>query len=352
MALNTLSEEAPRTSTCPPPCTLLCPDTPATPAVSVVVPTYNRPHMLKRCLDALLGQENVAGDVEILIVDDARSAEQEAMLQEYLHRLGPIMVRYLRPPGTAHGPAAARNTGWRSARAPLIAFTDDDTLPDSNWLSEGVLAMVPGVDAAWGHVVVPLRDNPTDAERNMAGLHGAEFVTANCFVRREALSRVGGFDERFERAWREDSDLHFTLLEAGCRIVAAPRAIVTHPARTAPPGTSIRQHCNLFFEALLYKKHPRLYRERISAGPPRDYYVIAIAALIALAGMLAKLAPLTGVAALVWFALTLRLTARRLWGTSRSWLNVADIVVSSALIPLVAVFWRLAGAVRFRVLFV
>lgn len=325
---------------------------PTTLAISVVMPTCRRPQLLLRCLHALLAQKPIHGGFEIIVVDDARSPEQEAALESYVRRSGTsISVRYLVPPKSARGPAAARNAGWRAASGEIIAFTDDDTIPTPNWLREGLRAMVPGVDAAWGHVIVPLQDEPTDAERNTAGLHGAEFVTANCLVRREALVQIGGFDERFKRPWREDSDLHFMLLENGCRVVAAPRAIVIHPARVAPPGTSIQQHRNLLFEALLFKKHPRLYREKISAAPPTAYYLTVIAVLLTLAGLAGGHPVFAASAAMVWLMLTIRLAVRRLRGTSRSMMNVADIVVSSTVIPLVAVFWRLAGAVRFRVPF-
>lgn len=325
---------------------------PTTLVLSVVMPTCRRPQLLLRCLHALLAQKPIPGGVEILVVDDARSPEQKAALESYVRRSGTsISVRYLTPPESAHGPAAARNAGWRAACGEIIAFTDDDTIPTPNWLREGLRAMVPGVDAAWGHVIVPLQDEPTDAERNTAGLHGAEFVTANCFIRREALSLIGGFDERFKRPWREDSDLYFMLLEAGCRVVSAPKAIVIHPARLAPPGTSIKQHRNLLFEALLFKKHPRLYREKISAAPPLAYYLTVGAAFLALAGLAGGQPAFAASAAMVWLILTIHLAVRRLRGTSRSLLNVADIIVSSTVIPLVAVFWRLAGAVRFRVPF-
>jgi GT2 family glycosyltransferase len=325
---------------------------PTTLAISVVVPTCRRPQLLLRCLHALLAQKPIHGGLEIVVVDDARSPEQKAALESYVRRSGTsISVRYLSPPDSARGPAAARNAGWRAASGEIIAFTDDDTIPTPNWLPEGLRAMVPGVDAAWGHVIVPLQDEPTDAERNTAGLHGAEFVTANCFVRREALLHIGGFDERFKRPWREDSDLHFMLLEHGCKVVAAPRAIVIHPARLAPPGTSIQQHRNLLFEALLFKKHPRLYREKISAAPPVAYYLTVVAGMLTLAGVVAGQPVFAASAAMVWLMLTIRLAVRRLRGTSKSLLNVADIVISSTVIPLVAVFWRLAGAVRFRVPF-
>ncbi|ANQ84991.1 glycosyltransferase family 2 protein [Azoarcus olearius] len=322
------------------------------PVVSVVVPTYQRPRQLLRCLHALFTQQGVPGRVEILVVDDARSPQQRSAVETYARRSGTrATVRYLQPPEGARGPAAARNAGWRAARGEIIAFTDDDTIPAHDWLREGLRAMRPGVTAVWGDVIVPLPDYPTDAERNTAGLDGAEFVTANCFVRRAALLAAGGFDERFKRPWREDSDLYFTLLEAHHAVIPAPAAIVIHPARQAPPGTSIRQHRNLVFDALLYKKHRRLYRQKIAARPPLSYYLTVVAAFTAFGALLGGASTVAATAVGAWCALTLGLALRRLRGTSLAWHNVADIVVSSTVIPLVAVFWRLAGAVRYRVLF-
>src|SRR5207248_10211948 len=96
----------------------------------------------------------------------------------------------------AHGPAAARNAGWRAARGEVIAFTDDDTVPDPGWLRAGVAALE-SADAAWGRIRVPLALPPTDYERNEAGLEAAEFATANAFCRRAVLEAVGGFDVGF-----------------------------------------------------------------------------------------------------------------------------------------------------------
>jgi GT2 family glycosyltransferase len=144
-------------------------------------------------------------------------------------------VRYVPVRGN-HGPAAARNVGWRAAGAPLVAFTDDDTVPGKDWLAAGLAAFDsdPEVAAVTGRTVVPLPPRPTDYQRNEAGLESAEFITADCFCRRDVLEAVGGFDERFTDAWREDSDLHFALLERGAKVVRADKAVVVHPVRPAP----------------------------------------------------------------------------------------------------------------------
>jgi cellulose synthase/poly-beta-1,6-N-acetylglucosamine synthase-like glycosyltransferase len=253
--------------------------------------------------------------------------------------------------GGGQGPAAARNVGWRVARGEIIAFTDDDCIPARDWLRAGVAALGEEVAGAAGRVVVPLTGTPTDYERDAAQLAQAEFVTANCFYRRAALAAAGGFDERFTRAWREDSDLYFTLLERQARLVHAPEAVVVHPVRPAPWGISLRQQRKSLFNALLYKKHPALYRQRIQPAPPWRYYAIVGALLAALGGALAGRRRAALGAASVWLLLTGRFCAQRLGGTSHAPRHVAEMIVTSALIPPLSIYWRMRGGMRFRVFF-
>lgn len=319
--------------------------------VSVVIPTYRRPELLDRCLSALVAQELDASSFEVIVADDAASDEARRQVESRADRSRPP-VRYI-PVTASQGPAGARNAGWRAARGEIIAFTDDDTIPDPGWLRGGLAAFAadPEIDAATGRVVVPLPEDPTDYQRNEAGLEGAQFVTANCFVRRAALEAIGGFDERFTAAWREDSDLHFNLLRTGRRIVAAPGAIVVHPVRPAPWGISLRQQKKSRFDALLYKKHPQLYRDRIRATPPWTYYGAVGSIAAALAGAAAGSIPLAVAGAGAWLLLTGRFCARRLRRTSRAPRHVAEMIVTSALIPPLSIFWRLYGALRFGVLY-
>ncbi len=318
--------------------------------VSVVVPTYQRPDLLNRCLAALLTQDFDPQGYEIVVADDGVSEETRALVLRRAISLPQAHLRYVAVTGT-HGPAAARNTGWRHARGAIIAFTDDDCVPQPNWLSAGVAALTRDVAAVCGRIVVPLPIQPTDYERDVSGLERAEFATANCFCRRQALRAVGGFDERFTMPWREDSDLHFTFLERGYRMASAPDAVVVHPARYGNWNVGLRQHRKIMFNALLYKKHPMLYRERVQPAPPWQYYGIVAALLFALiaAASLHGLLALAGLA--LWALMTAHFFARRLRHTSRHPRHVLELIVTSALIPPVAVFWRLVGAVKFRVAF-
>jgi cellulose synthase/poly-beta-1,6-N-acetylglucosamine synthase-like glycosyltransferase len=318
--------------------------------VSVVVPTYRRPELLERCLRALLAQQVEPAEYEVLVCDDAIDPPTGRLVSA-LATTSSVAMRYL-PVTRRHGPAAARNLGWRAARGGIIAFTDDDTIPQPGWLRAGLAAFgdpsVVGVD---GPVEVPLPANPTDYERDAAGLTRGEFVTANCFYRRGALEQVGGFDERFSAPWREDSDLQFRVMQTGGRLIRAPGARVVHPVRPARWGVSLQQQAKSRFNALLFKKHPRLYRERIQATPPWRYYGAVGSLLVACAGLLA-VRPATALAGLgAWLVLTATFCAQRLRGTSGSISHLAEMALTSALIPPLAVYWRLRGALEHRVVF-
>lgn len=322
------------------------------PEVSVVVPTWRRPAMLERCLAALVRQTLDTRRYEIVVCDDGPDEATRASVERIAdaHRARGLQVRYL-PITATQGPAGARNVGWREARGEIIAFTDDDTIPDARWLEAGLAAMGDGACAASGAIVVPLPERPTDYEYDASGLARAEFATANVFVRKDALISVDGFDERFTSAWREDSDLQFSLMAAGGRIVKAADALVVHPVRPARWGVSLSQQRKSAFEALLYRKHPALYRERIASTPPLAYYASTAAAAAGVAGALAQLPLVAGGGALVWLALTLRFFLLRMRGRSRAWRHVSEMAATSALIPFLSIYWRLRGAFRYRTWF-
>ncbi len=314
--------------------------------MSVVIPTCDRPELLARSLRALAGQD-FAGEWEVIVVDDGSGGG--LVVPEGLSL--PVEWKLLRTSGH-RGPATARNVGWRAARGEIIAFTDDDTIPAPDWLTAGHAAFRRGVLAVAGRVEVPLPPEPTDHELNEAGLATAEFVTANCFVRRAVLEALGGFDEAFRAAWREDSDLHFRLLrrcaETGERLTATTAAVVVHPVRPAPWGVSLRQQRKAMFNALLWKKHPLLYRLRIQNQPPWHYYAAVLGCLACILAAMAGWSTIAWGAGAVWVAATGFFFLRRATRTRRRW---GELALTSALIPFLSVFWRLRGAVRFRAWF-
>jgi hypothetical protein len=114
---------------------------------------------------------------------------------------------------------------------------------------------------------------------------------------------------------------------------------------------SVKQQRKAVFDALLYRKHPRLFTRLVRPARPTLYYPIVIALVVAVIGVGARVPSLALGGWTAWTALTGLFVARRLRGTSCSPRHVAEMVVTSAVIPPLSLFWRLRGAVRHRVLF-
>lgn len=318
--------------------------------ISIVVPTYNRPDLLDRCLAALTSQLFDTTRYEIIVVDDGPHRATQVVAKKWRQRMeitGPRIV-YL-PSDGPHGPAAARNRGWHQASGELVAFTDDDTIPYRDWLAKGLAAFDGSVQAAWGRIVMPIDHKPTDYERDAKNLENAEFVTANCFCLKSLLIELGGFDERFRLAWREDADLYFRLLQSNARIAHVPEAVVEHPIRPASWGVSLSQQKKVQFDALLFKKHRELYRRKIRSHARWDYYAVTICLAVMPVAAILDYGWISLAACLWWAIFTARFCMQRLRGTVLSLSHVAEMLLTSILIPPLAVYWRLVGIIRFRV---
>lgn len=313
--------------------------------VSVVIPTYRRPKPLLKCLKALVLQKFDQRLFEIIVVSDGPDELTGELLKTW------PQVRYFATP-VKSGPAAARNYGWLNAKGRLIAFTDDDCIPSPDWLWAFYDHHLANTNAAFsGRTIVPISEKPTDYERNVAGLQTADFITANCCCPKKILAMTGGFDEQFTMAWREDSDLEFKLIEANIPIHKVPDAVVTHPVRQAQWGISIKEQRKTMYNALLYKKYPHLYRKKIQSTGPVHYYAIIVAALVALAGLLLNMPDLTKVGLILWLCLSSLFIIKRLRSTTLAFDHLAEMVITSILIPFLSVYWQFYGAVKYRVLF-
>lgn len=318
------------------------------PRVSVIIPTFRRPRLLARCLASLVDQELPLTDYEIIVCDDGPN-QRTAAVADRFSKL--CRIRYV-PVTMTRGPAAARNAGAAAANGKILAFIDDDCIADWQWLSRGLAEFDnAGVSAVTGKVIVPCRFPLTDYQRNESGLSMAEFVTANLLLRKCVFNELGGFDASFTMAWREDSDLHFRLIERGRKIVHAETAVVRHPVRAACWGISVLQQRKCMFDALLFKKHPELYRIKISSLPPLIYYG-AVFSMVAALFFLLSARPLPAVYAFAaWLVFTGCFLAKRLSHTSKTPGHVAEMLVTSIAIPFLSTFYRLYGGYRFRVLF-
>src|SRR5580704_16563823 len=96
------------------------------PIYSVVIPHYQQPDLLERCLQSLMAQEN-APPFEVIVVDNASKEMPTAICV----RFGEVRLLL----ETTKGPGPARNKGAREARSPVIVFLDADSVVDPDWLA-------------------------------------------------------------------------------------------------------------------------------------------------------------------------------------------------------------------------
>ena len=320
--------------------------------IAVVMATFRRPEMLLRCLGCLAKQTVPSSLFEVIVVSDGPDESTEKSIASFTLRHPGMHLRFCALP-VKSGPAAARNAGWQFADAQLIAFTDDDCMPSETWL-ENYLNAAKEAEANFaftGQVVVPVPNLPTDYEKNIAGLETADFVTANCCCPKHILKQVGGFDTRFEAAWREDSDLHFNLLKNGVKLQKIDNAVVVHPVRPAPWGVSLREQKKSMFNALLFKKHPAYYRQLIAAGPVWRYYMIILSFLLAVIAFTGGANTAGTLFLILWLSGVLRFMFLRLNGTAKTPSHVAEMFVTSLIIPFTSIFWTLYGSMKYKVLF-
>lgn len=320
--------------------------------LSVIIPSYKRPELLKRCLHSLVLQDFPPDDYEIIVITDGIDQNSHRSVEECRAKtLFSNIFCYSLP--VKKGPAAARNAGWQMARGSLILFTDDDCIASQQWIKTYYAAFeyyrVTPI-AFCGKVIVPRPANPTDFELNTSHLETADFITANCACSRNALEKVHGFDEQFTMAWREDSDLHFKLLKKNVPVFKIEEAVIFHPVRKAPWGVSLREQKKSMFNALLFKKHPRLYKEKISSSILWNYYLMIFLLPGAFAAIFFNEKLLAIIFFSSWMFLLAKFIYKRLVNTSKSLIHISEMVATSILIPFLSVYWNLYGAFKFKVL--
>ena len=221
-----------------------------------MVATYGRAALLPRLLGALAG-EVVTGGLEVIVVDDASPDDTPAVLEALVARY-PIL-RVVRQPKNA-GPATARNVGWRMATAPLLAFTDDDCIPQRGW-ANALLEALLDADLVQG-VTLPNPDQVANIgpfSRTLEVTSDSGFYqTCNMGYRRELLERVGGFDERFPDPAGEDTDLAWRAIGTGATARFVPDAVVYHDIRPSSFRTHVADLRRWRSVVLVAKRHPEL----------------------------------------------------------------------------------------------
>ena len=200
------------------------------PFVSVIVPVYNDQTGIARCLDALRSQTYPDDLFEVLVVDNGSTDDTRAAIREFDVEL---LVE-----DEIQGSYAARNRGIEDAAGSVLAFTDADCTPDSNWIEAGVETLqAEDADLVGGRVVFDFSAQKTAAERfdasvnmrNDQSVRDGVAKTANVFVRRTVVDDIGLFPSHLPSG----GDVHWTqaATDSGYRLVYGEQAIVHHPSR-------------------------------------------------------------------------------------------------------------------------
>ena len=231
------------------------------PLASVVVPTRDRRDRLARLLAALGDQEH-APPFEVIVVDDASVDDTDAWLRQ--RHADPFVLTVLRQP-VRQGAAAARNRGWRVARAPIVCFTDDDCRPDPRWLSRlvGAFSQGSGMDLVQGRTIPDPDDASNRGPFSRTMVVTAEqgfYETCNVAYRRSVLEALGGFDESFRYPYGEDTDLAWRARRTGAKTTFVDDAVVRHAVWPSDYPAHLRDMPRREGLVLLYRKHPILRR--------------------------------------------------------------------------------------------
>lgn len=316
------------------------------PSFDVVVPTAGRP-TLAPLLRALA--QGLPRPGRVVVVDD-RPGGGPPLLSGIEGSELPAEVVVFRSRGA--GPAAARNVGWRAATAEWVAFLDDDVVLPSGWLealAKDLGELPADVAGSQGRIVVPLSVDrrPTDWERNVKGLETAVWATADMVYRRDVLAALGGFDERFERAYREDADLGLRVTSLGRRIERGRRT-VQHPAAPERFWRSVALQRGNADDVLMRALHGPRWRERAHAqrGRRRRHLATTAAGVIALVGVAARSRGLAAAGLAGWLAGTAELTWARLRPGPRGREEVAHMTATSIVLPAAATYHWLRGWAR------
>ena len=158
-----------------------------------------------------------------------------------------------------------RNLGWRAARAPVVAFVDDDCRPETGWLEALVAAAGEHPDAI---VQGTTRPDPFEAAlkasphfRTLSVTPPHDFAqSCNILYPVELLERVGGFDEELPAPAGEDTDLALRARAEGAELVGAPEALVYHSVEAYLLPAAIRLNFKWRHLAFVIKRHPQLRR--------------------------------------------------------------------------------------------
>ena len=234
------------------------------PEIAVAVPSHDRPVRLRWLLNALEEQTLDRSRFEIVIAHDSSGPETEALLRTHPLATDGTLRHVALPPGSAP-PGRNRNAAWREARAPLLAFTDDDCRPPPDWLERALEAATANPGAI---VQGATRPDPAEDDIGRFATHvttrsikppAAQAQACNIVYPRSVLEEHAGFDEAMYVG--EDTDLAERARAAGVELVGAPGAVTWHAVEEHSLLGMVRGSWRWGGLPELIRRHPRLRSE-------------------------------------------------------------------------------------------
>lgn len=221
--------------------------------VSLIIPGRNCERTIALCLDAVVPMLEQGQLHEIIFVDDGSTDQTARIVADY-----PVTLIS----GNGHGPGAARNLGWRAAVNPLIWFVDSDCVAEPDALKLLLPMMddtkVGGVSGSYSNMnddsLLACLIHEEIIERHLSMPDHVDFLaTFNVLYRKDALEKVGGFDERFKKA--QDAELSFRVKEAGYYLCFMRNSRVAHFHETRWTGYLRTQRQQGYWRVWLHLSH-------------------------------------------------------------------------------------------------
>lgn len=244
--------------------------------LSIVIPTYNRPESLRRCLSSLAALDEGGGDFEIIVVDDGSRPSCEWVVGA----LPPeCRCQFLRQEN--NGPAAARNHGAMNARGHFLAFLDDDCSLPAAWFARVRESLDPqrmiggitinraaGIFSEASQILIDYLYQHFKHQ----GFQPCFLTSNNMIVPARLFRECGGFSEAFPIAGAEDRDFCARWLSGGHEILYVPEIVVDH-YHAMTVTQFFRQHFNYGFGAFIYHESKRIRDGgKIKLEPLRFYF--------------------------------------------------------------------------------
>jgi glycosyltransferase involved in cell wall biosynthesis len=244
-------------------------------AISVIIPTYNRASVLKKCLEALSDQSITSDTYEVIVSDDGSQDDTKKVAEDVIKNKK-CFINYLWQPNK--GANAARNNAIYASRGTLLLFINDDTIaiptmleehlqthrqyPEENIAVLGRMTVSPEVPYS---IFAKLHlDANYGLWKGMVELDWQAFYTCNVSVKKSFLLNYGIFEESIR--YHEDVELSERLSHFGLKIIYNPDALGYHDHYLQEHeylNVAKKEGISL---AIWYKKSPHLKKELALIG--------------------------------------------------------------------------------------